>query len=110
MLDNKNVQITPDWNDILSGVKVKLTSRIQNEIPDANFLHHAGLDWQILIDQKLISYLDYKKQIVLQQHGMSLDESGEIVVGVVKLRDTLPPAAPMTYFSRAWKQHLRVQK
>ncbi len=85
------MQITPAWNDIPSGVEVKLTSRIQNEIPDANFLQHVGLDWQILSDQKLVSYQEYKKQVVLQQHGMSLDESGEIVVGV--LRDTLPPAA-----------------
>jgi hypothetical protein len=93
VLDNKNVQITPAWNDIPSGVEVKLTSRIQNEIPDANFLQHVGLDWQILIDQKLVSYLDYKKQVVLQQRGMSLDESGEIVVGVVRLKDTFPSAA-----------------
>jgi len=93
VLDNKNVQITPAWNDIPSGVEVKLTSRIQNEIPDANFLQHVGLDWQILIDQKLVSYLDYKKQTVLQQRGMSLDESGEIVVGIVRLKDTFPPAA-----------------
>ncbi len=93
VLDNENVQITPAWNDIPSGVEVKLTSRIQNEIPDANFLQHVGLDWQILIDQKLISYQEYKKQVVLQQRGMSLDESGEIFVGAVKLRDTFPPAA-----------------
>lgn len=93
VLDNKNVQITPAWNDIPSGVEIKLTSRIQNEIPDANFLQHVGLDWQILIDQKLVSYQEYKKQIVLQQRGMSLDESGEIVVGVVRLKDTFPPAA-----------------
>lgn len=93
VLDNKNVQITPAWNDIPSGVEVKLTSRIQNEIPDANFLQHVGLDWQILIDQKLVSYQDYKKQVVLQQHGMSLNELGEIIVGGVKLRDSLPPAA-----------------
>jgi len=93
VLDNKNVQITPAWNDIPSGIEVKLTSRIQNEIPNANFLQHVGLDWQILIDQKLVSYLDYKKQVVLQQRGMSLDESGEIVVGVVRLKDTFPPAA-----------------
>jgi hypothetical protein len=93
VLDNKNVQITPAWNDIPSGVEVKLTNRIQNEIPDANFLQHVGLDWQILIDQKLVSYQEYKKQVVLQQRGMSLDESGEIVVGNVKLRDTFPPTA-----------------
>lgn len=93
VLDNKNVQITPAWNDIPSGVEVKLTSRSLREIPDANFLQHVGLDWQILVDQKLISYLDYKKQVVLQQRGMGLDESGEIVVGGVRLSDTLPPAA-----------------
>ena len=70
-----------------------LLNRIQNETLDANFLQHVGLDWQILIDQKLVSYQEYKKQIVLQQRGMSLDESGEIVVGNVKLRDTFPPVA-----------------
>jgi hypothetical protein len=93
VLDNKNVQITPAWNDIPSGVEVKLTSRSLREVPDANFLQHVGLDWQILVDQKLVSYLDYKKQVVLQQRGMSLDESGEIVVGNVRLKDTLPAAA-----------------
>lgn len=76
----------------MGSIEVKLSSYVQNEIPDANFLQHVGLDWQILIDQKLVSYLDYKKQIVLQ-HGMSLDESGEIVMGIIKLKDTLPPAA-----------------
>lgn len=93
VLDNKNVQITPAWNDIPSGVEVALTSRSLREIPDANFLQHVGLDWQILVEQKLVSYLDYKKQVVLQQRGMNLDESGEIVVGDVRLKDTLPAAA-----------------
>jgi hypothetical protein len=93
VLDHKNVQITPAWNDIPSGVEVKLSNRNIREIPDANFLQHVGLDWQILVDNKLVSYLDYKKQVVLQQRGMSLDDLGEIVVGGVRLRDTLPPQA-----------------
>ncbi|MBW4640116.1 MAG: DEAD/DEAH box helicase family protein [Gloeocapsa sp. UFS-A4-WI-NPMV-4B04] len=93
VLDHKNVQITPAWNDIPSGVEVKLTNRSLREVPDANFLQHVGLDWQILVDNKLVSYLDYKKQVVLQQRGMNLDDLGEIVVGGVRLRDTLPPQA-----------------
>ena len=55
VLDNKNVQITPAGNNIPSGVEVKLSSRIQNGIPDTNYLQHVGLDWQILSDQKLVS-------------------------------------------------------
>lgn len=44
----------------------------------------------MLVGEELISYSDYKKRVVLQKHGMSLDESGEIVVGGVRLKDTMP--------------------
>ncbi len=62
-------------------------------MPEANFLHHVGLDWQVLIEGELISYSDYRKRVVLQKHGMSLDGDGEIVIGGVRLKDTMPPSA-----------------
>ena len=68
VLDNKNVQITPAGNDIPSGVEVKLISRIQNEIPDTNYLQHVGLDWQILIDQKLVSQLKLEAATISFPH------------------------------------------
>lgn len=92
VLDAQNVQITPAWSDIPQGVEI--TKRKANpQVPEANFLHHVGLDWQVLIGGELISYSDYKKLVVLQKHGMSLDSEGEIVVGGVRLKDTMPPQA-----------------
>ena len=92
VLDAQNVQITPAWSDIPQGVEI--TKRRTNlELPEANFLHHVGLDWQVLIEGELISYSDYRKRVVLQKHGMSLDDDGEIVVGGVRLKDTMPPSA-----------------
>ena len=92
VLDNKQVQITPTWSDIPSGVEISKRRASWLE-PSANFVDHIGLDWQILVDDRLVSYSDYKKRVVLQQKGMDLDEEGEIVVGGVRLRDTFPPAA-----------------
>lgn len=92
VLDNQNVQITPAWSDIPQGVEIT-KSRASQEVPDASFLQHLGLDWQVLIAEELVSYSEYKKRTVLQQKGMDLDEEGEIVVGGVRLRDTLPAAA-----------------
>ena len=92
VLDDKQVQITPSWTDIPKGVEI--TKRRPNlELPDTNFLHHVGLDWQVLVGQKLVSYSEYKKQVILQQRGMDLDDEGEILVGGVRLKDTLPTAA-----------------
>lgn len=92
VLDHQIVQITPAWNDIPQGVEIT-KSRANIEVPDANFVQHVGLDWQILIGEQLVSYSQYKKRTVLQQKGMDLDADGEILVGGSRLRDTMPPAA-----------------
>jgi len=92
VLDNQRVQITPTWSDIPSGVEVT-KSRANFELPTATFLDHIGLDWQVLVGEELISYSDYKQRVVLQQRGMSLDAQGEIIVGGVRLKDTMPAAA-----------------
>jgi superfamily II DNA or RNA helicase len=92
VLDQQNVQITPAWSDIPQGVEIT-KSRVNLEVPDANFVQHVGLDWQILIGEQLVSYSQYKKRTVLQQKGMDLDADGEILVGGSRLRDTMPPAA-----------------
>lgn len=92
VLDKQQVQIVPTWSDIPTGVEIS-KSRANWEAPDANFINHIGLDWQVLVGEELISYANYKKRVVLQQRGMSLDSEGEIVVGGVRLKDTLPSAA-----------------
>ncbi|WP_219889006.1 DEAD/DEAH box helicase, partial [Chroococcidiopsis cubana] len=92
VLDGRQVQITPAWSDIPSGVEIT-KSRANFELPTATFLHHVGLDWQILVEGELISFSNYKKKTVLQQRGMDLDAEGEIVLGGVRLKDTLPAAA-----------------
>jgi len=92
VLDNRQVQITPTWSDIPSGVEIT-KSRANFELPAATFLHHVGLDWQILVEGKSISYQDYKKKAVLQQRGMNLDADGEVTIGGVRLKDTMPTAA-----------------
>jgi len=47
----------------------------------------------VVIDGELISYQTYQRRVILQKHGMNLDQDGEIVVGGVRLKDTMPPAA-----------------
>jgi hypothetical protein len=69
-------------------------------VPDANFVQHVGLDWQILIGEKLVSYQEYKKRTVLQQKGMDLDADGEILVGGVRLKDTMPAVAYEIFLKR----------
>jgi len=91
VLDSTSVQITPAWSDFPAGVEVA-KSRAARVIPDADFVQHVGLDWQVMIGQELISYRDYQKRVVLQSKGMSLDQEGEIVVNGVRLKDTMPPA------------------
>lgn len=92
ILDSQRVQITPAWDDIPQGVEVS-KSRSFVESPEANFLQHVGLDWQVLVGDELLAYSDYKKRVILQKHGMSLDEAGEIVSGGVRLKDTMPSMA-----------------
>ncbi|WP_317111071.1 hypothetical protein [Chroococcidiopsis sp. SAG 2025] len=92
MLDDRQVQIAPAWSDIPAGVEIT-KFRANFELPPATFLHHVGLDWQILVEGKLVSYSDYRKKVVLQQRGMDLDADGEIVIGGVRLGDTMPTAA-----------------
>jgi hypothetical protein len=47
-----------------------------------------------------MSYSDYKKQVVLQQKGMDLDDKGEIVVAGSRLRDTMPAADARDFSQR----------
>ena len=92
VLDANEVQITPAWFDFPKGVEVgKFSKRVES--PNANFLQHVGLDWQVLVGEELISYRDYQRRVVLQKHGMALDKEGEIVVAGGRLKDTMPQAA-----------------
>lgn len=92
VLDSRRVQIVPTWSDIPSGTEIS-KRRTNWEVPEANFVQHLGLDWQVLVGEELISYSEYKKRVVLQQKGMDLDADGEIVVAQMRLRDTMPAAA-----------------
>lgn len=94
VLDDRSVQITPAWSDFPKGVGVDVSkSREPRELTPANFLSHIGLDWQVLVGEELISYRDYSRRVVLQKRGFDLDNEGEIVVGGVRLKDTMPQAA-----------------
>jgi hypothetical protein len=94
VLDNQTVQITPAWSDFPKGVGVDVNkSREPRELTQANFLSHIGLDWQVLVGEELISYRDYSRRVVLQKRGFDLDNEGEIVVGGVRLKDTMPSSA-----------------
>jgi hypothetical protein len=94
VLDNGTVQITPAWSDFPKGVGVDVSkSREPREERTAHFLSHIGLDWQVLVGEELISYRDYSRRVVLQKRGFDLDDQGEIVVGGVRLKDTMPQAA-----------------
>ncbi|MBV8884494.1 MAG: hypothetical protein JO235_10935 [Chroococcidiopsidaceae cyanobacterium CP_BM_RX_35] len=92
VLDGNALQIAPAWFDFPAGAEVsrsrpKLTER------QADFVQHVGLDWQVLVDGELISYQVYQRRAVLQKHGMNLDQDGEITVGGIRLKDTMPPTA-----------------
>jgi hypothetical protein len=94
VLDDGTVQITPAWSDFPKGVGVDVSkSREPREERTAHFLSHIGLDWQVLVGEELISYRDYSRRVVLQKRGFDLDDQGEIVVGGVRLKDTMPQAA-----------------
>ena len=94
VLDDGTVQITPAWSDFPKGVGVEVSkSREPRELKPANFLSHIGLDWQVLVGEELISYRDYSRRVVLQKRGFDLDNEGEIVVGGVRLKDTMPQMA-----------------
>jgi hypothetical protein len=94
VLDEHSVQITPTWSDFPKGVGVDVSkSREARELSPANFLSHIGLDWQVLVGGELISYRDYSRRVVLQKRGFDLDNEGEIVVGGVRLKDTMPSSA-----------------
>lgn len=94
VLDNQTVQITPAWSDFPKGVGVDVSkSRERRELSSANFLSHIGLDWQVLVGEELISYRDYSRRVVLQKRGFDLDNEGEIIVGGVRLKDTMPSSA-----------------
>ena len=94
VLDNQTVQITPAWSDFPKGVGVDVNkSREPRELTQANFLSHIGLDWQVLVGEELISYRDYSRRVILQKRGFDLDNEGEIVVGGVRVKDTMPSSA-----------------
>ena len=94
VLDNQTVQITPAWSDFPRGVGVDVSkSRERRELIPANFLSHIGLDWQVLVGEELISYRDYSRRVLLQKRGFDLDNEGEIIVGDVRLKDTMPSSA-----------------
>jgi hypothetical protein len=94
VLDAQTVQITPAWSDFPKGVGVDVSkSRELKELRPAHFLSHIGLDWQVLVGEELISYRDYSRRVVLQKRGFDLDNEGEIIVGGVRLKDTMPQAA-----------------
>ncbi|MDZ4877857.1 MAG: hypothetical protein CLLPBCKN_007292 [Chroococcidiopsis cubana SAG 39.79] len=92
VLNNRQVQIAPTYFNIPSGVEIA-RAKTEREIPAATFLHHVGLDWQVLVEGQSISYRDYKKKIVLQQQGMDLDADGEVTIDGVRLKNTMPSSA-----------------
>ncbi len=91
VLDDHQVQITPVWSDLPNGATVKL-ERTRPQEPDANFLGHVNLDWQVLVGEQLISLSEYKKRVLLQSKGLELDPEGEITAGGVPLRSSMPTA------------------
>jgi hypothetical protein len=94
VLDDGTVQITPTWCDFPKGVGVDVSKpRERKELKPAHFLSHIGLDWQVLVGEELMSYRDYSRRVVLQKRGFDLDKEGEIIVGGVRLKDTMPQAA-----------------
>lgn len=93
VLDNETVQITPAWSDFPKGVGVDITKPREPREIKANFVSHVGLDWQVLVGEELMSYRDYSRRVVLQKRGFDLDNEGEIIVGGVRLKDTMPQAA-----------------
>ncbi|MDJ0718254.1 MAG: DEAD/DEAH box helicase family protein [Prochloraceae cyanobacterium] len=96
VLDSSTVQIVPTWTDVPTGAKVERTRREIVE-PNANFLEHVNLDWEIMVDGKLVSHKEYKKRIVLSTKGLSLDAEGDICAGGVCLRKTMPGAVYETF-------------
>ncbi len=48
VLDSRRVQIVPTWSDIPSGAEIS-KRRTHWEVPEANFVQHLGLDWQVLV-------------------------------------------------------------
>ena len=96
VLDNNTVQVVPNWCDIPVGAKLDRTKRTIEE-PTANFIDHLNLDWQIMVEGELVSYLDYKKQVILKDKGLQLNDAGEICANGVSLKITLPPLAYDTF-------------
>ena len=96
VLDNNTVQVVPNWCDIPVGAKLDRTKRTVEE-PNANFIDHLNLDWQIMVEGELISYLDYKKQVIIKDKGLQLNDAGEICANGVSLKLTLPPGAYDTF-------------
>ncbi|MGK7873957.1 MAG: DEAD/DEAH box helicase [Xenococcaceae cyanobacterium] len=91
VLDSEQVQITPTWLDLPTGAKVKRQRSLQS-LPDAHFLSHVNLDWQVLVGSEFIPYSEYKKRVLLQSKGLELTPDGEIAASGVPLSQTMPPA------------------
>jgi hypothetical protein len=92
VLDEKHIQIAPTWNDIPRGAKIQ-RERTPQSLPDAHFLSHVNLDWQVMVGDEIMSYREYKKREILEQKGFNLDAEGEIVSQGVKLRSLMPDSA-----------------
>ncbi|MDI9637112.1 DEAD/DEAH box helicase family protein [Oscillatoria amoena NRMC-F 0135] len=90
ILDPNRIQITPTWLDIPMGIKVS-RSRSPKPLPDAHFLDHINLDWQIMVGEQLLSYTEYRKRSLLQSKGLELSPEGEILTNGVPLTQTMPP-------------------
>ncbi|EHJ09317.1 DEAD/DEAH box helicase [Crocosphaera watsonii] len=96
VIDNKRVQITPTWTDLPPGATIQVT-RKQVEEPLATFKNHVNLDWQVMVGEELISYNDYKKRVILEQKGLSINDAGEIMSGGISLKQTMPPGVYETF-------------
>ncbi len=91
ILDDRRVQITPTWSDLPRGTKVK-REHLSKPLPEANFLNHVNLDWQVMVGEQLISYSQYKRMVLLQSKGLELNAEGEITASGIPLHQTMPVA------------------
>lgn len=67
------------------------------------------LDRQILVGGELMSCRDYSRRVVLQKRGFDLDNEGEIVVGGVRLKETMPQV-PYELFLKGLEVELALQE
>ncbi|WP_013335006.1 DEAD/DEAH box helicase [Gloeothece verrucosa] len=96
VLNDHQVQITPTWIDLPQGATVQ-KSRSLKELEEVSFIEHLGLDWQVWVDNKLVSFAEYKKSVLLQQKGLELNESGDICANGISLKQTMAAAVYETF-------------